>query len=78
MILSGYDLTCLLFNINYEITVNPMCWTIIKYTIRICISKQISCIQYADDTTIYASGKHLSDVANMVNTELECINEWIK
>ena len=30
------------------------------------VSKQISCIQYADDTTIYASGKHLSDVANMV------------
>ena len=42
------------------------------------ISKQISCIQYADDTTIYVNGKQLSDVANMVNTELECINEWIK
>ena len=39
------------------------------------ISKQISCIRYADDTTIYASGKKISEVAN---TELECINEWIK
>ena len=39
------------------------------------ISKQISCIQYADDTTIYANGTNVSEVAYMVNTELECINE---
>ena len=29
-------------------------------------------------TPLYMPIKNLSDVANMVNTELECINEWIK
>jgi hypothetical protein len=42
------------------------------------ISNKISCILYADDTTIFANGKDLSEVTQVINTELQHINEWIQ
>ena len=41
------------------------------------ISKEMSCIQFADDTTLFTSGNNLTDLACVVNTELRTINEWI-
>ena len=41
------------------------------------ISKQMSCIQFADDTTLLASGNNLTDLTCVVNTELRNINQWI-
>jgi hypothetical protein len=42
------------------------------------ISNKISCILYADDTTIFANGKDLSEVTQVINTEFQHINEWIQ
>ena len=42
------------------------------------ISSKISCVLYADDTTIFANGKELSEVTQVMNTELHHINEWIQ
>ena len=41
-------------------------------------SNKISCILFADDTNIFATGKNLTELTNMLNTELAKINQWIQ
>ena len=49
------------------------------YINDICnVSNKISCILFADDTNIFATGKNLTELTNMLNTELAKINQWIQ
>ena len=41
------------------------------------VSNLLSCIQFADDTTLFATGPNLTDLVCAINTELNHINAWI-
>ena len=42
------------------------------------VSKLLSCVLFADDTTLYASGNHVPSLINMFNDELVCVSRWMK
>ncbi len=42
------------------------------------ISNKVSFIQFADDTSIFISGKSLSGISNTMNKELCQVFEWMK
>ena len=47
----------------------------LQYINDICnVSNQISCTLFADDTNIFATGRNLAELTNMLNTELAKIN----
>ena len=49
------------------------------YINDICnVSNEIYCILFADDTDIFATGRNLTELTNMLNTELAKINQWIQ
>ena len=41
------------------------------------VSNLLSCIQFADDTTLFTTGPNLTDLVCTINTELNHINAWI-
>jgi len=42
------------------------------------ISKELSFIQFADDTSIFINGKSLSDMSKIMNTEMKNVCKWLK
>ena len=46
--------------------------------LHIVVLNKISYILFADDTNIFATGKNLAELTNMLNTELAKLNQWIK
>ena len=49
------------------------------YSNDICnVYNTICCILCADDTNIFSTMKNLTELTNMLNTELAKINQWIQ
>ena len=42
------------------------------------VSPNLSCIQFADDTSIFSTGSSLDDIFNVLNCELESISTWLR
>jgi len=42
------------------------------------ITNKVSCIQFADDTTIYATGPSLTDIVSIIQSEIILISQWLK
>ncbi len=42
------------------------------------ISSTLSCIQFADDTSIFIRGRSLPEIASTLNHEMEKITDWLK
>ena len=41
-----------------------------------CVSNELSTVLFADDTTLYASGKNFSDLSQIINSEFVKIKNW--
>ena len=55
----------------------PLLFIIYTNDLPHCLTKT-KCILFADDTTIYASGKSLPVLYNTINTELTTLADWFK
>ena len=42
------------------------------------LSEKLYTIIFADDTNIFCSGKHLSDVERTLNDEMEKVRDWLR